>query len=54
MRDLGFQRRGKNVVARVTAAITQSALMHPATTARHDAYKLRLPQLHTGGSRLAG
>jgi hypothetical protein len=25
MRELGFQRRGKNVVARLTAAITQSA-----------------------------
>ena len=25
MRELGFQRRGKNVVARLTAAITRSA-----------------------------
>ena len=29
MRELGFQRRGKNVVARLTAAITQSAASAP-------------------------
>jgi hypothetical protein len=29
MRELGFQRRGKNVVARLTAAITQSAANAP-------------------------
>jgi hypothetical protein len=30
MRELGFQRRGKNVVARLTAAITQSAANAPS------------------------
>jgi hypothetical protein len=29
MQQLGFQRRGKNVVARLTAAITQSAANAP-------------------------
>jgi hypothetical protein len=29
MRELGFQRRGKNVVARLTAAITRSAANWP-------------------------
>ena len=32
MRELGFQRRGKNVVARLTTAITRSA---PTTPDRH-------------------
>ena len=40
MRELGFQRRGKNAAARLTAAITQSAASPPG---RHGAYKLRLP-----------
>ena len=33
MRELGFQRRGKNVVARLTAAIAWSA---PGTHGRND------------------
>ena len=32
MRELGFQRRGKNVVARLTTAITRSA---PSSPGRH-------------------
>ena len=45
MRELGFQRRGKNVVARLTAAITQSATNAPRHTASRDAYKLKVPRV---------
>jgi very-short-patch-repair endonuclease len=47
MRELGFQRRGKNVVARLTAAITQSAVSSPGP---HD-LPPRLPAEAAGAHR---